>query len=121
MVPCYQQREPASNSALIPLDIDGVLFPRARFPSGVACYNSSKDGHVTKKDKIVMKCQLSVYLLRTLFECSGSIQNDIFEDILSNTDKIFLSFFMRIVKSILHILLAYFTYFVLMPKLKNKC
>lgn len=34
MVLCFQQKEPASDSALILLDIDGVLFPRARFPPG---------------------------------------------------------------------------------------
>lgn len=38
---------------------------------GSTCYTSSKDEDMAKKDEIVMKCQLSVYLLRTLFECSG--------------------------------------------------
>lgn len=68
MGPRFQQQDPALDSAFIPLDVDGVLFPRARFPPGplaarawIAIWQ--------KKNEIVMKCQLSVYLSWALFEC----------------------------------------------------
>lgn len=38
----------------------------SKISSGSTCYKRSKDGDVAKKDEIVMKCQLNVYLPQTL-------------------------------------------------------
>lgn len=45
----------------------------SKISSGSTCYKSSKNGDMAKKNEIVMKCQLSVYFLRILFECSSWI------------------------------------------------
>lgn len=60
---------PASNSAFILLDVDGVLFPRNKISSGSTCCKSM-DSDMAKKNEFVMKCQLNVYLSQALFECS---------------------------------------------------
>lgn len=76
-----RERKPALDSVLIPLDVDGVLFPRARFPPGPLASRGARMEIWQKKDEIVMKCQLNVYFPQTLLECSISRYKTIFSKI----------------------------------------